>query len=115
MHAADSKHPAADIASQSASALALLSKWFEESAGSSKADKEALAPLLATKAKHAYEYAVDMGREYGFNTSTCSNSKTKDNCQGDCSMKKDLNKGPLYDVRTLALSCCRSPHCCECR
>ena len=85
--AGDAKHPAADIASQTAAALALLSRWLERSDQTTQSDKRELAPLLAKKAKHAFEYALAIDAQNGGDGSGCTASDALDNCVGNCTLK----------------------------
>lgn len=80
--------------------MALLSKWFAESDGSSQADKNDLAPLLERKAKRSYEYAVALLEQIESDTvkAGCSYSSATENCVGDCSLQSKTNKAA--SVRT---------------
>ena len=79
MLAATGKAPAADIAAQTAAALALTSKYF--AASEWQPDRVTLAPRLLRKAKLAYAHAKATYTQYGAEAS-CSLSAAAKNCIG---------------------------------
>lgn len=88
------QHPAADIAAQVASALAMSAKVsMEHNSGDYGA-----ADRWLKLAEHAYTYAKQMENRHGDN-STCSKSEAVANCLGNGCTTVDLNGMPVKGVR----------------
>lgn len=83
MSAATADKPAADIAAQVATALALLGHYFRSAPGAGAYMRGKLADECETKAVAAYAYAKAAFAKTGSN-STCSASAAAANCIGSC-------------------------------
>lgn len=79
MRAATGAAPAADVAAQTAAALALVSKHFSSSTW--QPDVATLAPRLLRKAKAAYAYAKAAYTRDGA-AASCTSSPAAKNCIG---------------------------------
>jgi hypothetical protein len=89
--AATGDKPAADIAAQTAAALALVSKYFKDTSAPTGDSID----RLSTSAMSAYNYAVAAYGKYG-SGATCGNSAAAKNCistPGNCKPKA---KGVCY-------------------
>jgi hypothetical protein len=95
--AADSTHPAADVAGQTATALAMLAQWFKVSEGSTAADRDTLVPVLTAKAKAAYAYAERMVKDFPGAGATCSQSVRPPLCSGvACYARRHVSKWRVF-------------------
>jgi hypothetical protein len=78
--------PAADIAAQTAAALALIAKHFTGISSSGAVNIAELVPELTAKAEIAYQYATAAYEKFG-DSSSCSTSGASTNCvaaSGEC-------------------------------
>jgi hypothetical protein len=79
----DAMHPAADIAAQTAAALAMLAKLFRAYGTTSDKASGGFADRMAAKAAIAYVAAKDAYGRFG-RLSTCALSSANTNCVGSC-------------------------------
>jgi hypothetical protein len=111
--------PAADIAAQTAAALALIAKHLTRISSSGAVDSAELVPELTAKAEVAYQYATAAYEKFG-DSSSCSTSGASTNCvaaSGEC---KQGAKGVCLQPgghRTVAkpipgLQCLAAKKCC---
>jgi hypothetical protein len=79
----DTMHPAADIAAQTAAALAMLAKLFRTYGTTSDKASGGLADRMAATATAAFVAAKDAYERFG-RLSTCALSSANTNCVGSC-------------------------------
>jgi hypothetical protein len=83
VRAATAAKPAADIAAQVATALALLAHYFRTTPNAGDRMKGELADACEERARAAYSYAASAFAKYG-DLSTCTASAAASNCIGTC-------------------------------
>jgi Glycosyl hydrolase family 9 len=100
---ADIANPAADVAAQSAAALAILSHVLTMyGTAADRADGDGGAGRLLRKARHAYTYAMHVTRVFE-DDAVCTRSGARSNCVGTCSSGSPRSVRCCWIIRV----CCR--------
>ena len=101
------QHPVADVAAQTATALALSAKVLLEHG---EPEDASTADRWMRKAVAAYDYAVKMAAMHGAE-STCTASSAATNCVGVGCEDIDTYGNPVRGVRTCFLMLCPACRC----